>query len=288
MTKFSSYEVLAFIFITTFIIIGPSCFLHGAGTGPRPATSWTALSTPGFACPQDDITVTWDVGTVTCPERAGPNCVTFTATDTVGLVSPPFSRMALSGSEVIGQFNTDTTFIFNVTHVSPSDAAWSQRSTDLKVATPTSTLSQQFGFGAVCNPRTNRYDLSRFTLDMTNTSFLNATRGFGNCMRIVDICNIPDSARRNPGGPITILTVGDASLPPTRIRLGECVSSYIGSLNLTTDKYYEAYPESIDLNPDIMSGVCVSEEVTNPADPKPIIDVLFILSCDTEAEGCTM
>jgi hypothetical protein len=288
MYKSNVYTFFTFIFIFAFIFIGPSCFLDRSGSGsPRPATSWEAQTIPGFACPQDDVTVTWDVGTVTCAERTGPDCVTFTTNDSAGLLIPPFSRMALTGSEVIGQFTADTIFSMDVTRIPTPDVGWVGRRSDLKVATPTSALRQQFGFAADCNPRTNRYDESRFTLNMRNADFVASTRGFGNCVRIVDICNIPDSASRNPGTAITISTVGDSSLPPTRINLGECVSSYIGGLNLTTDKFYQASPESVGLNPDIMGGVCRSEENTNPADPQPIIDVLFILSCDTRAEGCS-
>lgn len=289
MYKSNMYTLFTFIFIFAFIFIGPGCFVDRPGTGsPRPATSWEAQTTPGFACPQDDVTVTWDAGTVTCPAGTGPDCVTFTTTDSAGLLTPPFSRMALTGSEVIGQFTADTLFTMDVTHISPADVGWMRRTSDLKVATTTSALRQQFGFAAECNPRTNRYDTSRFSLNMRHPNFLASTRGFGNCVRIVDICNLPDSASRNPGTAITVSSVGDSSLPPTRINLGECVSSYIGGLNLTTDKFIQASPESIDLNPDIMSGVCRSEESTNPADPQPIIDVLFILSCDTLDEGCTM
>jgi len=289
MYKSNVYTLFTFIFIFVFIFIGPGCFVERSGSGrPRSAPSWEAQTTPGIACPQDDVTVTWDVGTVTCPERTGPDCVTFTTTDSAGLLTPPFSRMALTGSEVIGQFTADTLFTMDVTHISSGDVGWVQRRSDLKIATPTTALRQQFGFASDCNPRTNRYDISRFTLNMRNADFVASTRGFGNCVRIVDICNIPDSVTRNPGTAITISTVGDSSLPPTRINLGECASSYIGSLNLTTDKFYQASPESVGLNPDIMSGVCRSEETTNPADPRPIIDVLFVLSCDTLDEGCSM
>lgn len=277
------------ISVISLIFLLPGCFLDRSGTGsPRPSTSWEAQTTPGFACPQDDVTVTWDIGTVRCPERTGPDCVTFTVTDSAGLLTPPFSRMALSGSEVLGRFNSDTVFTLSATHISSGDIGWMPRRSDLKVATPTSTIRQQFGFSADCNPRTNRYDISRFSFNMRNPEFLASTRGFGNCVRIVDICNVPESASRNPGTAITISSVGDSSLPPTRINLGECVSSYIGNLNLTTDKFFQASPESDRLNPDIVSGVCRSEETTNPADPQPMIDVLFILSCDTTTDDCTM
>lgn len=293
---------LILIILTPLILVALySCFLDTSYREwweeelNRDSDRWEAVATPGTICPNEEVTVTWNVGAVRCGDRAGPNCVDFTATNQ-STGNQIFSNDLASGHRTLRDINSDTNFIYSVTadNLDVRPLTWDPITDDVKVLTPTTGGSrlnsgQRFTFTAKCvrsNVNITRfvYNLDNYSLNMSSPGFIRSTKGFGECVRIIEIAR-PVVVETDYVGdsPITIYSRG-GELPPTPLELGASIEA----LELPTDLEYEVVVENSSglfrEGPDCGEGELSFPSATE--EPPPNFSLIFYLSCDTRMEGC--
>jgi hypothetical protein len=254
---------------------------------------WEAAATPGTICPNEEVTVTWNVGALRCGDRAGPNCVDFTTTNQ-STGNQIFSNNLASGHKILRDINSDTNFIYSVTadNLDVRPLTWDTKFDRVKVTTVTTSLPNGYSFTARCERSRvdiNRfvYNLDKYSLDMNSPEFIESTKGFGECVHIVKIQRITEPEPDVDGRTITVYSIDSGrSLPPTSLELGRSIEP----LDLPTDLAYEVVVENS--SPFFREGAdCggLREESYPSASvgPPPTFPLIFYLSCDTRIEGCT-
>lgn len=128
------------------------------------------------------------------------------------------------------------------------------------------------------------YNLDNYSLNMSSPGFIRSTKGFGECVRIIEIAR-PVVVETDYVGdsPITIYSRG-GELPLTSLELGASIEA----LELPTDLAYEVIVENSSgffrEGPDCGGGGLSFPSATEESPPN--FSLLFYLSCDTRMEGC--
>lgn len=280
-----------------------SCFLDGKGRAPTrsirtsspigqpgPAGSWSADAFPGFACPADNITLKWNVGDPHCRPGMGPSCQTLTVVDSLDLLEPYFTSRELSGSYENGSVSglriwngRDPIFLFSVIHDDASDPGWQDWFSQVVIVQgpPEAPTTQDFDAIATTCDGPLGWRLDNFRLDMTHESFIDSTKGLGDCVRIVSVCYrpVPDSGAETPDA-IVVSVVGDPRMRATTLPRGSCVFE----LNLPPDLAYDVRPASAPIP--THEGMCDGEGTGIVGAEPPFIRLQFGLSCDTTLDEC--
>ncbi len=288
------YKAVLLISIPLILLILYSCFLdRSLITIPRrPASDWEAKSTPGIICPNEEITISWDVGSLDCADTAtisGDDCVQFVCSN-ISDGSEFFRRDQGSGSRIIRDINTSTAFRYSVIarDLDVRPVAWETIRDEVVVIPADSespflpTHTVYWGPQAQCvrdmsSPLpTFRYDLTYYWLNTGSPEFIESTKGWGECVRVVEICH--DRTAVETAYPI-IITTTDGSLPPTPIAVNGCVSG----LRLQTELFYLVQVE----RPDALTGNCSGHPQTGGSPTVPPVLVLTVrLGCDPTIDAC--
>ena len=274
------FSIISLLCISMLALVG--CTLKGKGGGVViRANDWSANAFPDFVCPNDDVTISWDAGSTPCAAGTGPDCLTFTALSFPTL-SPTTTSVAVTSNERTGMSNVGnidarTTYNFNVTR-SPNDEGyrWETKSDIVNYIDddPNFPLSKPVDFEAVCN-EDGIYDLRKFRLNMDSAAFRQSLGTFGECVKIIYICDTPLNIVSMR---VTIHSL-DGSLPLTTLEnRGDCIEN----VSLNTDLIFE-----INLSPsepilDITPRRCLG----TVTEPPPIYHMIFYFSCDTESDEC--
>ena len=267
---------------------------------PGSAESWAADAYPGYACPADQITLRWNY------EEAGgctdsSDCNTMTATDSVGLMSTAFTTRQAIGSQVVGSIRDNIgvdswsginpEFTFSLTLDDPLLPGIENRQSVVNIAQnpPEEPVAGNFNIPAVCGARSGQWNLGRYLLNMESETFLEATRGFGGCVRITCISYMPDPA--DPGvrrpNPIVVTFIDDDSgAGPFTLTMGDTQCG----LNLKTDISIEVRPEVIP-EPRLEGRCRLEEGDIDGTDPgvltaQPYTQLLLTFGCDTTMDEC--
>ena len=280
-----------------------SCFLDGKGRAPErsirpgspigeagPAGSWSADAFPGFACPADQISLRWNVGDPFCRPGTGPSCQLLTVTDNVGLLAPPFTSRDLSGNYDNGSISglsswsgQSPTFTFSVAHDDAGDPGWQDWFSQVVIVQgpPEAPITQDFdAYATTCDGRLG-WRLDNYGLDMAHESFIDSTKGLGDCVRIASVCYMPepDSDAQTPDA-VVVSVVGDPRMRATTLGIGDCVLN----LSLPPDLAYDVRPASAPIP--THEGMCDAEGLDTVGAEPPFIRLRFGLSCDTTLDEC--
>lgn len=300
-------RIISGVFLIIVCICLNGCILQGTGgLSSRPShpigeqghdLTWAADAFPGYACPNDDIVLKWNVGDPKCPERMGPECQTLRVVSNVGF--PEFTSTSLSGEHSVGSVSniegwagTNPSFTFSVTH-HDRDAdilfGWDNRTSYVEIIpNPTSSIIKEFSPGSACNNISCMWRLDEYRLDMEEQSFINSTKGLGNCIRIASICyksSSIDQGEQRPGGiDISVIESGEVRHLGS-LEYRECIEN----LNLRPNLEYIVNPDSrIPLMPR-ETGTCCDSPAPGGSvlTPHPFIDLEFTLTCDSVSDECT-
>lgn len=299
MKKLSLYAVICFLFFSL-----SSCLLDKSGIAPErtvrpsspigeegPAGSWSADAFPGYACPADPISLIWDVGDPFCAAGTGPSCQTLTVNDTLGLLTPPFSSRDLTGTHVNGSVasfgsswsGANPVFTFSVAHDDASDPGWTDATSEVVIVQnpPTDPIAVNFhAFSTGCDG-TLGWRLSQYRLDMTQQDFIDATKGFGDCVRITSVCYLPNETNAKRPNPVIVSLIGGGPMATTTLSLGECVDG----LSLGTDVAFDVQPSTPTIP--THEGNCIEGDVAGaPVTAPPFTQLLLTFGCDTTSEEC--
>ncbi len=299
-----SFNFMLPISVLFFCLVLSSCFLERGGLAPartiRPSSpvgeegppgSWSADAFPGYACPADNITLQWDVGDPLCG-AAGTSCQTLSVTDSLGLLTPPFTSRDLTGTHVNGSAaslgsswsGANPVFTFSVAHDDATDPGWTDATSEVVIVQnpPVAPIAQTFAVTSVCNPTNGRWSLTDFRLDMAHPDFIDATKGLGSCVRITSVCYMPSSSGSLRYDPIIASLVGGGPMASSTLALGECVDG----LSLRPDLEYQVQPDPSVILLDRFGGSCVEGMADNPLTEPPFIELQFTLRCDTTLDEC--
>lgn len=299
MKKLYLFVLISFLFFSL-----SSCFLERGGLAPEQTTrpsspvgeegppgSWSADAFPGYACPADPITLRWDVGDPFCLEGTGPSCQTLTVTDNLGLLTPPFTSRDLTGTHVNGSVaslgsswsGANPVFTFSVAHDDASDPGWTDATSEVVIVQnpPVDPIAVNFrAFSTGCDGALG-WRLSQYRLDMSQPDFIDATKGFGECVRITSVCYLPNNPQAKRPNPVVVSLVGGGPMTATTLSLGECRDG----LNLRTDLAYDVQPATPSIP--THEGNCIEGDVAgSPVTAPPFTQLLFTFGCDTRIDGC--
>jgi hypothetical protein len=257
----------------------------------RESDRWEAAAAPGIICPNEEVTVTWNVGALRCGDGTSSDCVEFTATNQ-STDTEIFSNDLASSFRVVRDITSDTNFIYSVTadNLDVRPLTWDTKFDRVEVITVTTGYPKSYNFTAKCvnstvTPTRLVYNLDRYSLDMASSEFIESTKGFGECVRITKIARIDISQPPIDDETITIFSIDrEQSLPPTSLELGESIEP----IDLPTDLSFEVEVENSSV-PFREGAGCGGREESLPSDiaePPPMFGLIFYLSCDTRMEGC--
>ncbi len=299
MKKLSLFAVISILFFSL-----SSCFLETGVLAPErtvrsgspigeegPPGSWRPDAFPGYACPADPISLRWDVGDPFCPAGTGPSCQTLTVNDNLGLLSPPFTSRDLTGTHINGSVaslgsswsGANPVFTFSVAHDEASDPGWTNATSEVVIVqnAPVPPMAVNFKvFSSGCDGALG-WRLSQYRLDMSQQDFIDATKGFGDCVRITSVCYLPNESAAKRPNPVIVSLVGGGPMTATTLALGECRDG----LNLRTDLAYDVQPATPVIPRH--EGNCIEGDVEGaPVTDPPFTQLLFTFGCDTTLDEC--
>lgn len=293
----SKFCCLVLILAISTLLVG--CFLDGKGrAGPRPSApygaqqlpinGWKADAFPGLACPSDQISLKWNVADPFCGGTV-TSCQTLTVTDSEGLLGSGYTSREVTGTYENGSVSSldswsgaGPIFTFSVTPDDPDALTWTDRLSQVQIVQnpPVPAASPSFTATSVCDPRSGRWSLVDFRLDMRSDEFINSTRGLGACVRITSVCY--NGSGTVSYDPIIVSVIGGGGMASRTLSPGDCVDG----LNLEPDLHYQVVPDPSNLILDRMGGSCVESSTDDPLTPAPEIDLIFSLRCDTTLDEC--
>jgi hypothetical protein len=280
-----------------------SCFLDRTGTSTRttrpsspigeqgPPGYWSADAFPGYARPADNITLEWNVGDPFCTAGTGPSCQTLTVNDNLGLLTPPFSSRDITGTHVNGSVaslgsswsGANPVFTFSVAHDDSSDPGWVDAASEIVIVQnpPAEPIARNFKvFSSGCDGALG-WRLSQYRLDMNQPDFIDATKGLGDCVRIVSVCYLPNDAQAKRPNPVVVSLVGGGPMATTTLSLGECADGF----SLRPDLAYDVQPATPVIPRH--EGNCIEGDVAGaPVTDPPFTQLLFAFACDTRLDEC--
>ncbi|GJM15045.1 MAG: hypothetical protein DHS20C13_03720 [Thermodesulfobacteriota bacterium] len=297
-------KLIIFAVIPVLFLSLSSCLLDRSGLAPAPTIrpsspvgeegppgSWSADAFPGYACPADNITLEWNVGDPMCPTGTGPSCQTLTATDTLGLLTPPFTSRDLTGTHVNGSVSSlgtswsgaNPVFTFSVAHDDASDPGWNDATSEVVIVQnpPADPIAVNFkAFSTGCDGALG-WRLSQYRLDMTQQDFIDATKGFGDCVRITSVCYLPNEASAKRPNPVIVSLVGGGPMATSTLSLGECVDGF----SIGTDVAFDVQPATPVIP--THEGNCIEGDVAGaPVTAPPFTQLLLTFGCDTTLDEC--
>lgn len=295
---------LSLITIVSFFLFSLSgCLLERGGLAPDPTIrpsspvgeegppgSWSADAFPGYACPVDNISLSWDVGDPQC-DTAGTSCQTLSATDNLGLLTPPFSSRDLTGTHLNGSVadlgsswsGADPVFTFSVAHDNPADPGWVDATSEVVIVQnpPAEPIARNFKVFSTGCDGTLGWRLSHYRLDMTQQDFIDETKGFGDCVRITSVCYLPNETNAKRPNPVIVSLVGGGPMATTTLSLGECADGF----SIRTGVAFDVHPATPVIP--AHEGNCIEGDVAGaPVTEPPFTQLLLTFGCNTTLDEC--